>query len=166
MSKPQDNANAYLRTQVMSASPAELRMMLLDGAVKFARQGRQGLAEQNHELVYTGFSQARAIVTELMTSMRHDVAPELCEQVRSLYAFMFQELVAASLESDINRADKVIELLEFEAETWRMLMAKLKTEETEAGATTGAAPTQAKPNAYAPAGESKPGAYTPLSIEG
>ena len=49
MSKPQDNANAYLRTQVMSASPAELRMMLLDGAVKFARQGRQGLAEQNHD---------------------------------------------------------------------------------------------------------------------
>lgn len=166
MSKPQDNANAYLRTQVMSASPAELRMMLLDGAVKFAKQGRQGLADKNHEMVYSGFSQARAIVTELMTSMRHDVAPELCEQVRSLYAYIFQELVSASLENDINRADKVIELLEFEAETWRLLMDKLKTEEGGTGTTTGTAPAQAKPAAYAPAGEGKPGAYTPLSIEG
>lgn len=158
MSKGQDQANAYLRTQVMSASPAELRMMLLDGAVRFTKQGRQGLAERNHELVFTGFSQARAIVTELMTSMRHDVSPELCEKVRSLYAYIFQELVAASLESDIQRADAVIELLEFEADTWRMLMQKLKTEE--------AGPARPKPAAYAPAGEGKPGAYTPLSIEG
>ena len=160
MSRSQDNINAYLRTQVMSASPAELRMMLLDGAVKFARQGRHGLAEKNHELVYTGFSQARAIVTELMTSMRHEVDPELCERVRSLYAYIFQELVGASLESDINRADKVIELLEFEAETWRMLLDKLKTEQ-------GTTATSPKPGAtYAPTSESKPGAYTPLSIEG
>lgn len=157
MSKSQDHANAYLRTQVMSATPAELRMMLLDGAVKFAKQGRQGLAEKNHELVYTGFSQARAIVTELMTSMRPEIDPDLCERVRSLYAFFFQELVAASLENDIARADKVIELLEFEAETWRLLMDKLKTEEPTTRAAT---PT------YAPAAESKPGAYTPLSIEG
>lgn len=155
MSRSQDNANAYLRTQVMSASPAELRMMLLDGAVKFARQGRQGLADKNHELVYTGFSQARAIVTELMTSIRHEVAPELGERVRSLYAYLFQELVGASLESDIDRADNVIKLLEFEAETWRLLLAKLKDEE------------QAAPKAtYAPAAEGKPAAYTPLSIEG
>lgn len=159
MSRSQDQANAYLRTQVMSASPAELRMMLLDGAVKFARQGRQGLAEKNHELVFTGFSQARAIVTELMTSLRHDVSPELCERVRSLYAYMFQELVGASLESDIERADAVIELLEFEAETWRMLLEKMKTEES------GVAPKPRAP-AYAPTGEGKPGAYTPLSIEG
>ena len=164
MSKPQDNANAYLRTQVMSASPAELRMMLLDGAVKFARQGRQGLADKNHEQVYSGFSQARAIVTELMTSMRHDVAPELCESVRSLYAYIFQELVSASLESDIDKADKVIGLLEFEAETWRLLMDKLRTEEAPA---VGAAPVKPNKAAYAPASESKPApAYTPLSIEG
>lgn len=155
MSRSQDNANAYLRTQVMSASPAELRMMLLDGAVKFARQGRQGLADKNHELVYTGFSQARAIVTELMTSIRHEVAPELGERVRSLYAYLFQELVGASLESDIDRADNVIKLLEFEAETWRLLLAKLKDEEQSAPKAT-----------YAPAAEGKPAAYTPLSIEG
>lgn len=158
MSKGQDQANAYLRTQVMSASPAELRMMLLDGAVRFTKQGRQGLAERNHELVFTGFSQARAIVTELMTSMRHDVSPELCERVRSLYAYIFQELVSASLESDIQRADAVIELLEFEADTWRMLLQKLKAEES--------ATVKPRVPAYAPAGESKAGAYTPLSIEG
>ena len=31
-----DTSNAYLRTKVMTASPEELRLMLLDGAIRFA----------------------------------------------------------------------------------------------------------------------------------
>ena len=38
-----NESNAYLRTKVMTASPAELRLMLLDGAIKFANQAREGL---------------------------------------------------------------------------------------------------------------------------
>ncbi|GAB5495768.1 MAG: hypothetical protein Phyf2KO_08480 [Phycisphaerales bacterium] len=165
MSTGQDNANAYLRTQVMSASPAELRMMLLDGAVKFAKQGRQGLVDKDHEQVYSGFSQARAIITELMTSMRPEAAPELCEQVRSLYAFLFQELVRASMDSDLPRADKAIELLEYEQQTWRLLLEQLKTE--EGAGNTPAQPTQQNvPGRTAGYGAPSQDNYTPLSIEG
>jgi flagellar protein FliS len=163
MSTGQDNANAYLRTQVMSASPAELRMMLLDGAVKFAKQGQQGLANNNHEQVYSGFSQARAIVSELMTSMRPEAAPELCEQVRALYAYIFQELVTVSLESDLPRADKVVELLEFEQQTWRMLLDQLKSED---GTTIAPKPKAPAPGHAAGYGAPDAGNYTPLSIEG
>lgn len=162
MSTGQNNANAYLRTQVMSASPAELRMMLLDGAVKFAKQGRQGLAEKNHEQVYNGFSQARAIVSELMTSMRPEAAPELCEQVRALYAYIFQELVTVSLENDLPRADKVIQLLEFEQQTWRMLMEQLKNE----SGSTGEQPATSVPDRTAGYGSTESSTYTPLSVEG
>lgn len=165
MSTGQDNANAYLRTQVMSASPAELRMMLLDGAVKFAKQGRQGLVDQNHEQVYNGFSQARAIITELMTSMRPEVAPELCEQVRSLYAFLFQELVRASLDSDLARADKAIELLEYEQQTWRLLLEQLKADE-ESGKAPAQVTAQSVPGRTAGYGAPAQGNYTPLSVEG
>ncbi len=162
MSTGQNNANAYLRTQVMSASPAELRMMLLDGAVKFAKQGRQGLAEKNHEQVYNGFSQSRAIVSELMTSMRPEAAPELCEQVRALYAYIFQELVTVSLENDLPRADKVIQLLEFEQQTWRMLMEQLKNE----SGSTGEQPATSVPGRTAGYGSTGTDSYTPLSVEG
>lgn len=151
-------ANAYLRTQVMSASQEELRLMLIDGAIKFATMGRDGLAANDHEKSYEGFSQARAIVTELMTSVRQDVAPELCERVRSLYTFMYTELVSASLEKDVERANRVIELLGYERETWVLLMEQLKTERASAPATAGTP---------APAAAAQPDAgYRPLSIEG
>ena len=127
------NANAYLRTKVMSASPEELRLMLLDGALKFARQGREGLANSDYEASYTGFSQCRAIIVELISSMRPETAPELCERVRGVYTFMYNELVSGSFEKDVEKIDTVIELLEYERETWRLLMDKLEEERRNAG---------------------------------
>ncbi len=151
-------ANAYLRTQVMSATPEELRLMLIDGAIKFTTQGRDGLASGDAEKSFEGFAQARAIITELMTSMRTDVAPELCERVRSLYTFLYTELVSASLERDASKADRVIEMLGYERETWVLLMEQLKAE--HAGGGEGSQAPDAGPAQDAGTG------YRPLSLEG
>jgi len=121
-------ANAYLRTQVMTATPEKLRLMLLDGALRFLRQGREGLAKKDYNASYEGFSQARNIVVELMTSVRADAAPELCATVRSLYTFIFQLIADASLNKDTSKADKAIELVEFERETWALAIVKLADE--------------------------------------
>lgn len=125
-------ANAYLATRVMTASPEELRLMLLDGAIKFARQGRDGLVARNFEVVHHGFSRCRAILLELVTSMRPEVDPSLCERLSSLYMFMFRELLESAHSKDAARADKVIELLEYDRETWVLLMQKLGQEQRAA----------------------------------
>ncbi len=127
-----DTTTAYLRSKVMSASPEELRLMLLDGALRFAHQARNGLETKNFEMSYSGFSQCRAIIVELMTSINDAPNPELAERVKSLYGFFFAELIAASHEKDIERLDKVIGLLEYERETWSMLMDKLAAERAQA----------------------------------
>ena len=95
MNADQQRANAYLQTKVLTASPEELRLMLLDGAIKFCRQGREGLAARNYEASYNGFTRCRAILVELITSMRTDVDPDLCGKVSSLYTFMIRELLEA-----------------------------------------------------------------------
>lgn len=123
-----DTTTAYLRSKVMSAAPEELRLMLLDGALRFAHQARAGLESRNYDLSYSGFTQCRAIVMELITSMNEAAAPELTDKVKSLYTFFYSELIAASFERDIPRLDKVIELLEYERETWAMLIEKLGQE--------------------------------------
>ncbi|MEM1185001.1 MAG: flagellar export chaperone FliS [Planctomycetota bacterium] len=159
------NANAYLRTKVMGAKPEELRLMLIEGAVKFAMQAKEGLETKDYEKSFNGFSQCRDIVTELMTTVRVDIAGEVGERVRSLYAFMYTELVDASFGKDIEKVSKVIELLEFEAETWRLAVEKMKVERQNdpslggSPTTPGTAPIPAA-NAYA---ADKPRA--PLSIQ-
>ena len=129
--------NPYLKTKVMTAGPAELRLMLFDGALKFAEQGRQGLARKDYEAAYNGISRCQEILAELMNSLDPKHAPDLCEKLSGLYTFMMTRLMAASTERDPAIVQEVITLLEFERETWLMLLEKLAGEKAAAGSTTG-----------------------------
>lgn len=117
----------------MTAGPEELRQLLLEGAIRFLRQGIDGLNARNYEQSFSGISQSRAIVMELMTSVRADQAPELAERVQSLYSFMYTELVEASFSKDVARLSRVLDLLEFERETWAMAMDRLRRERVQEG---------------------------------
>ena len=128
MSVETNPANAYLRTKVLTASREELRLMLLDGAIKFARQGREGLAAKNYEASYNGISQCRNIVLELLTTIKPEFDPELCDRVKALYTFMYTELIEASMQKSVEKIDGVIKLLEYERETWVMLMERMAGE--------------------------------------
>ena len=99
-------ANAYLRTQVMTASPEQLRLMLLDGSIRFLQQAIDGLNDKDYEASYNGITQARAIVLELATSVSTEVDHELAERVRSVYMYLYRELIDASLNRDLPRLEK------------------------------------------------------------
>lgn len=151
--------NAYLRTRVLTASPEQLRLMLLEGAIRFLRQGRDGLVRKDFEASFDGMSKARNIVIELMNSMRPEVAPELCAKVHGLYVYIYQTMVEAGMEKSIAKADKAIELLEFERETWVLTMEKVAAERRGgAAAAATAAPIIAEP--------SPSRAHQPLSVQG
>lgn len=132
---PSRQANAYLRTQVLTASPEKLRLLLLEGVLRFLRQGRDGLERKDYAASYEGFSQARNIVVELMTSIREEQAPELCARVRSLYTFIFRIIAEASLEKDPAKADKAIELMEYERATWELAMKRIASESSDGSLT-------------------------------
>jgi flagellar protein FliS len=152
-SEPAKPINAYLRTKVMTASPEELRLMLLEGAVKFARQGREGVQGKNWEQSFAGLNSAREIVVELMTTIRSEPNPELAANVKALYAFIFSQLVEGAHEKDVKKLDVAIDLLEYEVETWKLLMQRLTEERGGASAPMDAAPLDAASRA-------------PLSVQG
>ncbi len=124
----QKATDEYLRMRVMTATPQELRLMLLDGSIRFATQGKTAIASGDVEGAVSGISQCRAIVSELLTTIRDQPDPELADQVRSVYAFLYRELMALGIERDTMRLDKVIEVLEYERQTWVLLMDKLASE--------------------------------------
>lgn len=134
--------NAYLQSKVMSASPEELRLMLLDGSIRFAYQAKTGLENNDHEQIYLGFSQCRDIVLELLNTIKPEHAPEIAKRVTDLYNFMYSELVRCNSDKDIEGLSKVIELLEYERETWVMLMEQ-QAKESNASAAVQSAPASA-----------------------
>ncbi len=125
--------NAYLRTKVMTANPAELRLMLFDGAIKFAEQGRAGLAERDYEQAYNGITRCQDIVMELLNTLQPSQQPEICKNLAALYTFMYTRLVNATTEREPGMVDEVIELLRYERETWQMVLDRLVEENASAG---------------------------------
>ncbi|MBX3389009.1 MAG: flagellar protein FliS [Phycisphaeraceae bacterium] len=128
MSVATHSANSYLRTRVMTASREELRLLLLEGAIKFVMQAREGLLARNFEQVFSGTDNARNIIVELITGVQSAPNPDLAERVRSLYTFFYVRLTEASFEKSVEKFDEVIGLLEYERETWVLLMEKVAAE--------------------------------------
>jgi flagellar protein FliS len=122
------SANAYLRTKIMTANPAELRLMLFDGAIRFAQQACDGLASKNYEASYEGITRCQNILLELINGLRPERDPDLCEKLSSLYTFMYTQLIKASSERDPTIVKQVLTLLQFERETWSMLLKQLAAE--------------------------------------
>jgi flagellar protein FliS len=127
-SMSQNGSDVYFRNKVMTAKPAELRLMLIDGAIRFTEQARRGYEAKNFEMAYGGTSRAQAIMLELITSLRHDLAPELCKNVSAVYTFLYTSLVKASSTRDTAAVDDVLRILRYERETWVLCMDALSRE--------------------------------------
>src|SRR6185295_5829090 len=100
----------------------------LEGAIKYITQGRAGLEKRDFEASYNGLSAGRNIVMELLTTIRPDPNPELAANVQALYTYMYKLLVEGGHEKDLSKLDTVISLLEYERETWVLLIQKLAAE--------------------------------------
>lgn len=127
-------ANPYLRNQVLSAKPEELRLMLFDGAIRFLNAGRKGLEAKDYDVSYTNISKAQKIVLELSNSLNRDVMPEVTEKLSALYTFIYRLLIDASTTRDTKPLDEAIRLLKYERETWAMLIEKATQQPAGSGA--------------------------------
>ncbi|MEX0653533.1 MAG: flagellar export chaperone FliS [Phycisphaeraceae bacterium] len=129
---PAPATNPYLRTKIMTASPEQLRLMLYDGAIKFCRQGRDALARQDFEASYHALMRAQKIVLELSNSLNADVDPALCQRLAALYTYIYRRLVDANMTREPDAVDEAIRLIDYERETWQMLIRKLHTDDEPA----------------------------------
>lgn len=125
--------NEYLRNAVMTASQEQLQLMLYDGAIRFTRQGIRGVETQQYDMAYEGYSRAQAIVLEMQNSLNYEVDEQLCKRMAGLYNFIYRRLVDASTRRDLTAAQDALRILEFQRETWVMLIDKLKEERDQDG---------------------------------
>jgi flagellar protein FliS len=129
----------YLKTKVMTASREMLTLMLWDGAIRFAEQGKEAILKKDIEGSYKALLRAQKIITELTTSLKRDIDPALTEKLAALYNFIYRRLVSANISKDEKLVDDALEIMRHQRETWVMLMDKLSKEKaSEAQATVNA----------------------------
>lgn len=115
----------YLRNSVLQATQEKLQLMLFDGAIRFALQGREAIVARDPEATYEKLSRAQRIVLEMEAGLRPEVNREICEQMSALYNFVYGKLVNACVRRDVSEIDDALKILRHQRETWVLLIDKV-----------------------------------------
>jgi flagellar protein FliS len=121
-------SEAYLRTQVMTASPEKLQLMLYEGAIRFACQARDRMVERSFDASCELLIRSQEIVMELICGLRHDLNPELCGRMGAVYSFVYRKLVEANVSRDPAGIDEALKVLTIQRDIWLELLDKLARE--------------------------------------
>jgi len=117
-------SDAYLETQVLTATPQRLRLMLIDGAIRRAHSAQIALAESNLNQAFGDLGRCRDIVAELMSGIDANQSP-LNRQILSVYTYLYSTLVDIGVSPDSSRLSDVLRVLEEERQTWREICEKM-----------------------------------------
>jgi len=112
------NVGRYKENQVMLSSPGEILLALYDGAIRFARQARVAIEDNNPAIKGEKIGSVMAILAELTATLDHSQAPQLCGQLEQLYDYLTDRLQEASIHLDVDPLDEVIMHLGKLRDTW------------------------------------------------
>lgn len=102
----------YKSTQVKTSSPGELLMLLYDGCFRFLNEAIIAIDKGERAKAGERLDRAHAILGELVSTLRHEVWPELCDNLESVYLFCMGHIVQANLEQSTDKVREVQGVLE------------------------------------------------------
>jgi len=106
----------YQRNQVQTASPGELTLMLYNGLVKFIKQAKSALENNQIEQSHAYILRAQDIITEFMVSLNMEI--EISKELLPLYDYMKQGLIEANLRKDPIKLAEMEEMAVELRDTW------------------------------------------------
>ncbi|MCL6501195.1 MAG: flagellar export chaperone FliS [Pirellulales bacterium] len=134
----------YLATEVLTAPPQKLRLMLIEAAIRYITRARtswsEGRTEEGGELIL----RAQDVIGELLGALKPDASSELVRNVAALYVFVFRALVDAHVRRDAARLEDALRVLRIEAETWRMVCRQLAEDQAPAASSSPQGPEPAE----------------------
>ena len=115
----------YLATEVLTAPPQKLHLMLIEAAIRFVERARQhwraGQPDQGTEALV----RAEDILGELMAGLNREIDSDLVKNTAAIYLFVFRSLMEANFRQDEGKLEDALRVLEVERDTWRQVCARL-----------------------------------------
>jgi flagellar protein FliS len=111
---------AYANNKIMTASPAELTMMLYEGAVKFCNIAIRAVEEKDIEKAHTNIMKVENIITEFQATL--DRKYPVSKDFDSVYVYLSQRLMEANFKKDKEILEEVLEHLRTMRDTWKEVM--------------------------------------------
>jgi flagellar protein FliS len=116
--------DTYLETQVSTATPQRLRLMLVEGALRHAREAQACWKEGRSVDGMQSASRCREILSELIAGIHPDQTA-VARQVLEVYVFLFSQMIELQFTRDGHQLTSIIRVLEEEQQTWQEVCRRL-----------------------------------------
>lgn len=117
-------ALAYSARKVETASPAELTLMLYEGAIKFCNIAASAIERKDYEKANLNIQKARNIVVELQSTLNHKYA--VAKEFDVIYDYIFHRLVDANMKKDSEALEAALVQLRDMRDAWKEVMRAAK----------------------------------------
>jgi flagellar protein FliS len=113
--------NHYLETEVLTATPQRLHLLLIEAAIRFAERARRHWRDGNREKAFESMIFAQDAVTKMLKGLNIETPTPLVQEIASVYNFIFRTIVDANRRHDERKLDEALRVLAVERETWRLV---------------------------------------------
>lgn len=111
---------AYANSKVATATPAELTLMLYDGAIKFCNIAIMTLEEKDLEKAHNNIIKVENIISEFQITLNHKYP--VAKDFDAVYKYLKERLVEANVKKDKEVLEEVLEHLRTMRDTWKEIM--------------------------------------------
>ena len=118
-------ANTYLETKIKTASPAELTLMLYNGAIKFCNMAAMALEKNEMEKCNENIKKAKAIIVEFRCTL--DFNYEVAKDFDRVYDYIYWALTEANTKKDSKMLEEALKHIREMRDTWKEVMKKAGT---------------------------------------
>lgn len=116
------NPNPYLKqyqqSQIQTASPEKILIMLYDGAIQFLNKALKALEEKNIQESHNNIISAQNIIAEFMNTLDMDIGGDVAKNLYSLYEYLHYRLVQANIQKNSAMIEEVLKHLKELKQTW------------------------------------------------
>jgi len=110
----------YKNSKILTASPAELTLMLYEGAIKFCNIAISAVEQKDIQKAHTNIVKTQKIIEHFRVTL--DMKYPVAQDFERVYTYLEQRLVEANIKKDAEILGEVLEHLHSMRDTWKEVM--------------------------------------------
>ena len=121
-------ATEYLETNILTATPHQLHLMVIDGAIRHATGAETALQSRDFGQGQTQLSRANQFVAELIGGLDSTRQPQVVDRLKSVFVYVQRTLADAERKHDPQLVTDALAVLRLHRKTWVALGEQLAQE--------------------------------------
>ncbi len=110
----------YSNNKIMTASPAELTLMLYEGAIKFCNIAEMAVEQKDVQKAHVNIVKVQKIIDYLRQTL--DMKYPVAEDFERIYVYLAERLVVANMKKDKAILEEINMHLHSVRDTWKEVM--------------------------------------------